>query len=103
MRLIDGDGIGLALVKRGQSDKRFKLGDTIRYTPSEVQQIINEDIPTVDAVPVRHGRWVKSGQSFVYPHKFRNYSCSVCGYDIEKTKYNYCPNCWAKMDGGADN
>ncbi len=52
MRLIDGNGIGLALVIRGQSDKRFKLGDTIRYNPSEVQQIINEDMPTVDAVEV---------------------------------------------------
>ena len=51
-RLIDGDGINLALVERGQSDKRFKLGATIRYTPSEVQQIINEDMLTVDAVPV---------------------------------------------------
>ncbi|MBQ3989488.1 MAG: hypothetical protein II630_01490 [Bacteroidales bacterium] len=51
-RLIDGDGINLALVERGQSDKRFKWGETIRYAPSEVQQIINEDMPTVDAVPV---------------------------------------------------
>lgn len=52
MRLIDGDGINLYLVERGQSDKRFKWGETIRYTPSEVQQIINDDIPAVDAVPV---------------------------------------------------
>lgn len=50
MRLIDGDGINLALVERGQSDKRFDLGETIRYTPSEVQQIINEDMPTVNAI-----------------------------------------------------
>ena len=60
-------------------------------------------LPTADVVEVRHGRWVKSGQSFVYPHKFRNYSCSMCGYDIEKAKCNYCPNCGARMDGGADN
>ena len=54
---------------------------------------------TVDAIPIKHGEWAKTGQSFVYPNRFRNYCCSVCGYDIEKTKYNYCPNCGAKMDG----
>lgn len=56
-------------------------------------------LPTIDAAPVKHGAWVKTGQSFVNPNRFRNYCCSVCGYDIEKTKYNYCPNCGAKMDG----
>lgn len=55
-------------------------------------------IPAADVVEVKHGKWIKNGQSFVYPHKFRNYSCSVCGYDIEKTKCNYCPNCGTKMD-----
>jgi len=62
-----------------------------------------EAVPAADVVEVKHGRWIRSGQSFLYPHKFRNYSCSVCGYDIEKTKYNYCPNCGARMDGGEDN
>ena len=54
-------------------------------------------LPTVDAVPVRHGKWIKTGQSFVYPNKFINYSCSLCGNDIGKIKYNYCPYCGAKM------
>ena len=44
------------------------------------------------------GKWVKTGQSFVYPDKFRNYMCSECGCDIEKTKYYYCPWCGAKME-----
>ena len=52
----------------------------------------------IDAVPVKHGKWMKTGQSFVNPNKFRNYWCSACGYDIEKRKYNYCPNCGASMD-----
>ena len=52
--------------------------------------------------PVRHGRWEK--QSGLY-------SCSECGktcpYDvqadvIEYWACNYCPNCGAKMDEGAD-
>ncbi len=60
-----------------------------------------ELIPTVDAVPVRHGRWVKTGQSFVNPNKFRNYCCSECGLELDKqirSKPNYCSNCGAKMD-----
>ena len=95
MRLIDGDGIGLALVIRGQSDKRFKLGDTIRYTPSEVQQIINEDIPTVDTVPVRHGRWECIGK---YGFKYR---CTVCFSGLPYIT-NYCPYCGAKMNGNTN-
>lgn len=47
---------------------------------------------------LRHGKWMKTGQSFVKPNRFRNYCCSVCGYDIEQTKYKYCPYCGARMD-----
>lgn len=51
---------------------------------------------------VRHGRWEKTGQSFVNPNKFRNYFCSECGLELDehiRSKPNYCPNCGAKMDG----
>ena len=54
---------------------------------------------SVDAEPVRHGKWVKTGQSFVYPDKFRNYSCSECGYDIAKVKYHYSPSILAPQLG----
>ena len=43
-----------------------------------------EETPTVDAEPVRHGRW---------EHGMR---CSYCG-QIDLSKPNYCPNCGAKM------
>lgn len=55
------------------------------------------DIPTADVQPVVHGHWIKTGQSFICPDKFICYSCSECGYDIEKIKFNYCPNCGADM------
>ena len=48
---------------------------------------------------VKLAKWVKTGQSFVFPNKFRNYTCSECGYDIEKQKYRFCPNCGADMRG----
>ena len=62
-----------------------------------------EAAPTVDAVEVVHGRWVS------VPHKLARV-CSVCNRDepykfadIDADVYDYCPNCGAKMDGGAGN
>ena len=54
----------------------------------------------VDVSPVRHGHWCWDG-------RFR--ACSICGSYVEFTEtlgashWKYCPNCGAKMDGGADN
>lgn len=70
-------------------------------------------IPTVDAVPVVHGRWVMDED----PHD-GDVRCNVCLIAINQmhernhkllnaltggkwyTFYNYCPHCGAKMDGG---
>ena len=61
------------------------------------------DAPTVEAVPVVHGRWVmtlytttsKSGRVIAN----KKFACSVCGYGNGRKQSNYCPNCGAKMDG----
>lgn len=60
-------------------------------------------IPTVDAVPVVHGRWEQDADGDWY--------CTNCGEAVaicdsgKNRTYRkpYCPNCGAKMDGGADN
>ena len=107
MRLIDADALN---EKLWQARVQYQMlddtqtADKIMRGIHRAEQIL-ADSPIIDAVPVKHGEWVKTGQSFVNPNCFRNYCCSVCGYDIEKTKFNYCPNCGAKMDGercGAD-
>ena len=58
-------------------------------------------MPTVDAVPVRHGRWKKSG------NWGRVYKCDQCGnyldfdgVNVGRGSANYCPNCGARMDEG---
>lgn len=62
-----------------------------------------EELPEVDAVPVKHGHW-RRGKS--YPH---NIYCSNCfrtyvpNEEIELWKdqtlpRKYCPECGAKMD-----
>ena len=61
-----------------------------------------EDMPTIEAKPVVHGRWISKnhhGYEWVF-------ICSNCGY-IDgypfNDRSNYCPNCGAKMDGGIEN
>ena len=69
------------------------------------------DMPTVDLVPLVHGRWIEREDPMLDTY----YTCSVCKEDfyIETTgdtvkdlfMYTYCPNCGAKMDikDGGDN
>ena len=58
-------------------------------------------MPTADVQPVKHGRWEK------YDGALMDWcECSRCrqGAWSEKKKkmYAYCPDCGAKMDGGAE-
>lgn len=71
------------------------------YHSNEIKSML-ENIPTVDAVPVVHGKWI-------HPH-WRNsdfcYNCSACNGEsmhkdyrwADKGIYPICPNCGAKMD-----
>ena len=57
-------------------------------------------IPAADVAPVVHGHWVQTKAPFMNECE----DCSVCGYrTVWGHRYNYCPNCGAKMDGGANN
>lgn len=56
------------------------------------------DMPAADVAPVVHGRWVEHLDEM---------ECSVCkrqwNYcDNDTNTFNFCPNCGAKMDGGAE-
>ena len=52
-------------------------------------------LPTIEAEPVRHGRWVTDENGITY--------CGNCRHmDDYASVHNYCPNCGAKMDGGCD-
>ena len=47
------------------------------------------------------GTWVKTGQSFVDPNKFRNFMCSVCKTELDehiRIAPKFCSNCGAIMD-----
>lgn len=50
--------------------------------------------PTADVAPVVHGEWKPNNLN-----GFKIYDCSNCGVHME-AKFNYCPFCGARMDGG---
>ena len=56
-----------------------------------------DEQPTVNAEPVRRGRWIKKRTTLKY---IEHYECSACGSWQGMYWMNYCPNCGAKMDGG---
>ena len=68
------------------------------------------NIPTIDAEPVKHGKWEKSKHKKDYwgfdsDGDFSCYSdypvlCTVCKYDLTENnaaKTPFCPNCGADM------
>lgn len=84
MRPIDAD----ALMQSINSDTMVS---------AVLEEVIDEQ-PTIEAVPVVHGRWKNI--------MGRPLECSVCGIitnpinDIPwaNRSFNYCPHCGAKMD-----
>ena len=86
MRLIDADAL---------ADTLNELGVPYR---ADVQLAIFES-PTIDAMPIKHGRWIKNdphcdGLAFLW-------NCSECGVESDEG-YRYCPACGARMDGGIE-
>ena len=60
------------------------------------------DAPTVDAHPVKHGRWIRHGKPEDY-----FWNCSECKNWIiyaehDLHKHHFCGNCGCRMDGDSD-
>lgn len=67
-----------------------------------IQEVI-DGIPAADVEPVRHGRWERCLED--WRAQIEDDKCSVCGFEYYGTgirRFHYCPNCGAKMEGGAD-
>jgi hypothetical protein len=81
--------ICMALVKNPMCGD-CSIADTVRKV---------KHIPAADVVEVRYGRWIEDACGAIW--------CSNCSHTEESCEqkmfhYRYCPNCGAKMDGGAD-
>ena len=86
-------------------DANELLGDAADYSPIscgladmyDVKWLVDAQ-PTVDAVEVVHGRWEKSEYNgFVRCDKCKDVYIDESW--LTDGKWNYCPNCGAKMDG----
>lgn len=68
------------------------------HVAAEIAQII-DCAPAADVVPVVHGWWIEH-EKYTFGTM---YDCSICSTRILDSghSWNYCPNCGAKMDGGA--
>lgn len=98
MRLIDADEIEYELAFR-EFYLKAKWEEQPMVWKTEIDQM-----PTVDAEPVRHGKW-RDLETFKRPW-FRHhiFECSACGNTLDmdgvnagRGDANYCPNCGAKM------
>lgn len=81
-RLVDADELKTA----------FPCGESVR---TESVRATIDHMATVDAESVRHGRW--EGKPIA---GYSTVRCSECGdvFMENSGKWNYCPNCGAKMD-----
>ena len=99
MRPIDADAL---------HEIRFTdiFNENVRHSKSKLYMLgwndaidaIIYDTPTVNAVPVRHGRWVERWVD--NKHRIGDMECSVCGAPmLDCPSYSlYCPWCGARMD-----
>lgn len=93
MKLIDADALCAYL-----NEWSRKLHAGVYHNDAIIMDVLTSvfeyiaNMPTVDAEPVRHGRW----ESECEPH----YKCSCCEHWIHLYQpMPYCPNCGAKMRG----
>ena len=74
--------------------------DLVKYWTFLPEPDLFDAIENKDAASIKHGRWIETNDD----NKKR---CSECDVTHLIAQYphgnaNYCPNCGAKMDGGAD-
>lgn len=88
MRLIDADALKAVFEKKSsEAVCGVELCKAIIFRINEA--------PTVDAVPVRHGKWIRDEFGA---------RCSDCGLYAYRDKFDkpwespYCPICGARMD-----
>lgn len=90
------------ITKEQARDALLYLDDDLAFVPEdrieEISNAWNDEIrrlPAADVVEVVHGEWL-NGRTFL-----ENAVCSNCKttYEAYYSKYQYCPQCGAKMDG----
>ena len=127
MRLIDADALEKIVTEKFKEHYGNTVYQFIHDFFRCVLRLIRK-APTIEAEPVRHGRWeLHEESSDLYcHHRCTNckvdapfdykyiedwdegmdgewYSLGITENGINEHLTPYCPNCGAKMDGGAEN
>ena len=109
VRLIDANALRKNLSSRYMNELYPDWRTLPELTRMRIEMLAKEfrfaidHAPTNDAVPVVHGRWKETVVD--RRHQITCDECTVCGFKyggVGIENFRYCPNCGAKMDGGAD-
>lgn len=88
-------------VLRHYKDVDKSLVDSLSHAILKALTVYVEDLPAADVAPVKHGTWEKTPTYGVLMCS----ACRDCYIDenfLDGKKWNFCPECGAKMDGGDD-
>jgi rubrerythrin len=94
-RLIDADVVIKHIEEYWEMVKRGKPSRGMTAVMQSIKTIVNS-LPTIDAEPVRHGKWVESDEYDEFSGRL--YRCSNCNTFVIGDMDNYCPFCGARMD-----
>ena len=98
---LSNAGNAIAYLKGGQK----MLAESCEKCAAEHEQLakwLEELKQRRKAEPVRHGRWIVKILPIGGGDKIRAYLCSECDR-YTNMKFDFCPNCGARMDGGEGN
>jgi len=91
-RLIDAD----ALKEYFKTIRKYHVG---KYSEWYLADVLEQQ-PTIDAEPVRHGKWIVWDEILAGIYHTVS-ECSECGFTTDKMfreEMPYCPNCGCRMD-----
>lgn len=70
-------------------------------------RLFDDDMPTIEAEPIKHGHWITkalSAEQSIDDLPRLISKCSVCGKKLQfvtlatQMPYKFCPNCGSRMD-----
>ena len=87
MRLIDADAIPWC---------NYDLDNYLYFVGVDKEYV--DELPTIEAEPVKHGRWEEHPHSYGFKRCSVCHDCNIWGEWADGKKWGYCPDCGAKMD-----